>query len=156
MSAAQLTQYPITRQMPNGATVGDWLGTAATAADVAALLIKRVRNNVATLPIDTLNGAEQYLTQALDELRTTRATVEHRAIASLQEDYDRMAETAASLSRELQSVREQRDRYLGQREWEHTNGQALEVRIHNALAAIDQGDFTKSPDVDRVIAALED
>ena len=68
--------YPTARQMPNGATVADWLGTAKTAAEVAALLIDRVRNGANTMPVETLDRAERELEQALDELRAVRNEVQ--------------------------------------------------------------------------------
>jgi hypothetical protein len=69
-------RYPITHEMPNGASIADWLGTAKTAAKTAAFLLERVRSNVSTMPIETLDRAESSLVQALEELRAVRKQIE--------------------------------------------------------------------------------
>lgn len=55
--------------MPNGATVKDWLGTAATAAHVGAADIERVREGQ---PFEILEDAEAMLTHAIEEIRVVR------------------------------------------------------------------------------------
>jgi hypothetical protein len=68
---------PLTRRMPNGATVADWLGTAGTAARVAALKIADVREYPRDAHADRrLAQAEKQLVQALDEVRAVRAEVQ--------------------------------------------------------------------------------
>jgi RecB family exonuclease len=71
-----MDSYPTTRKLGNGATVGDWLGTSKTAAEVAVLMIERVRLNTSTMPVLSLQRAENELTQALQELRFVREQVE--------------------------------------------------------------------------------
>lgn len=66
---------PLMRRMPNGATVADWLGTARTAAACAARDLDYVRQGQTTDPAAVLERAEQYLMQALEELRAVRAEV---------------------------------------------------------------------------------
>jgi hypothetical protein len=77
-----MDSYPTTRRLANGATVADWLGTARTAADVASLLIERVRQNSSTMPIASLQRAEDELEQAIRELRFVRESVEGRTVRS--------------------------------------------------------------------------
>lgn len=71
-----MNSYPVTRKLANGASVADWLGTAKTAADVASLLLERVRQNTSTMPVQTLDRVEAELTQALQEVRFVREQVE--------------------------------------------------------------------------------
>jgi hypothetical protein len=71
-----MDDVPSHHEMPNGATVADWLGTAQTATSVAQLLMERVRNGVSTMPHETLAEAEAQLTQALHEVRAVRAEVQ--------------------------------------------------------------------------------
>lgn len=52
--------------MDNGATVSDWLGTAATAAKVAGMYLEDVRNCVAGL--DKLLEARAQAVQAVEEI----------------------------------------------------------------------------------------
>jgi hypothetical protein len=68
--------YPIHAQMHNGASVADWLGTAAMAARVAATRIENVRDgsNIEQ-PREALRQAEAELAQVLDELRAIRHSV---------------------------------------------------------------------------------
>jgi hypothetical protein len=68
--------YPVTRKLANSASVADWLGTAGTAASVASFLIERVRGNITTTPVATLDKAEEQLLQALQEVRYVREEVE--------------------------------------------------------------------------------
>jgi hypothetical protein len=51
--------------MANGATVADWLGTAATAASVASMYLHDVRNGIAGA--GKLLEARELLSQALYE-----------------------------------------------------------------------------------------
>ncbi len=60
-----------THKMPNGATVSDWLGTAATAAKVAGMYLDDVRLGVAGS--GKLNDAAEQLEQAAEELRAIKA-----------------------------------------------------------------------------------
>ncbi len=60
-------------QMYNGATVSDWLGTASTAAKVAANILDDVRDGKNT---DALDSAKVALEQALDEINAVIATTE--------------------------------------------------------------------------------
>lgn len=74
--------YPVSRKLANGASVADWLGTAKTAAEVAVLLIERVRLNTTTVPTTTLDRVERELEQALEEVRFVRESVEGRCVRS--------------------------------------------------------------------------
>jgi hypothetical protein len=67
--------YAIHREMPNGARVSDWLGTAETAARVAASHLRDVRAGN-TYAVSALDVAESQLVQALEELRAVRSEVE--------------------------------------------------------------------------------
>jgi hypothetical protein len=77
-------EFPIDADVGNGATIADWLGTAATAARSAALHMDDVRTKAprdvfsgkdpATTAREKLTKAEEYLRQALSELQTVRAT----------------------------------------------------------------------------------
>lgn len=62
-------------EMPNGATVGDWLGTAAIAATQAGEQMERVRASSNAQPIIVLEQVEILLTQALNEIKTVRAEI---------------------------------------------------------------------------------
>lgn len=68
----RLERMNMNHGMPNGASVRDWLGTAATAARVGALYIEDVRDGTTQYHLATLDNAETQLVQALDELRTVR------------------------------------------------------------------------------------
>jgi hypothetical protein len=70
--------YAIHREMPNGARVSDWLGTAATAASVAGRDLHHVRERrvIAGRELEVLARAERSLVQALEELRAVRSEVE--------------------------------------------------------------------------------
>lgn len=59
-------------ELHNGATAADWLGTAETAARVAADLLDGVRRDVSGKVVYDLDAAELYLAQALDEIATVR------------------------------------------------------------------------------------
>jgi hypothetical protein len=61
--------------MPNDATVGDWLGTAATAATVAAAHLDAIRAGKSAFPDSLLNVARDRLAQALGEVDAIRAEV---------------------------------------------------------------------------------
>jgi hypothetical protein len=66
----------LTLKLHNGASVSDWLGTAATAARVAAAFCEDVRaGRTSTVRLD-LARAEEELIQALDEVRQVRSAVE--------------------------------------------------------------------------------
>lgn len=69
-------EYPLARDMGNGASVSDWLGTSKTAAEVAARLIERVRDGKTLQSVKTLARAERELEQALRELRAVRDEAE--------------------------------------------------------------------------------
>ncbi len=60
-----------THQMPNGATISDWLGTAAAAARVAAMYLDDVRLGVAGT--GKLNEAREQLEQAIAEVDAIKA-----------------------------------------------------------------------------------
>lgn len=63
------TFHSITQKMPNGATVADWLGTAALAARNGAHELESVRagSNIIAEDVET---ARAYLNQAVSELNT--------------------------------------------------------------------------------------
>ena len=68
--------YPLTSKLDNGGTVSDWLGTAMTAARMAALDIEVIRaDNPATDPVALLSKAIGNLEQALEEARTVQQHV---------------------------------------------------------------------------------
>jgi hypothetical protein len=67
----------LARAMPNGASVADWLGTAKTAAEVAASRIETARcGQPHARSMACLDDAERYLLQALEELRAVRGQVD--------------------------------------------------------------------------------
>ena len=51
--------------MPNGATISDWLGTAATAAQSAAMRIHGVRDGIGG--VYDINLALDYLRQSISD-----------------------------------------------------------------------------------------
>ena len=51
--------------MPNGATISDWLGTAATAAQLAAMRLNGVRDGIGG--VYDMNIAIDYLRQSISE-----------------------------------------------------------------------------------------
>lgn len=70
--------YPLKSELPNGATVKDWLGTAATAARMAARHIESVRDNSTGYePAEVMVWVEDELAQALDEVRRVKQHVAH-------------------------------------------------------------------------------
>jgi hypothetical protein len=70
--AARDGAIQVTAPMPNGASIADWLGTAKTAAFVAAHLIEDVREERTATPLLDLSRAEDELMQALEEVRAIR------------------------------------------------------------------------------------
>lgn len=70
----------IDHKMPNGASIGDWLGTAATAASVSASMLHGIREG------RTRHGARTDL--SIVEGRLLDALSEVRAVSTY---YDRMA-----------------------------------------------------------------
>jgi hypothetical protein len=62
-------------EMPNGATVKDWLGTTLVAARIAQTCIGLGRKGIAK-DSSWLVEAEDRLTQALEEVRAVRAEVD--------------------------------------------------------------------------------
>jgi|GEM_PF-4673553 len=66
--------YPLTSKLDNGGTVSDWLGTAMTAAKVAAGRIEDIRSG-SMQPVEDLAEAIAYLEQALEEARTVQQHV---------------------------------------------------------------------------------
>jgi hypothetical protein len=64
----------LSSKMENGATVSDWLGTAACAARVAASRIEGLRNGEA-LSATTLALIQEDLDQAASEMRTITAHI---------------------------------------------------------------------------------
>jgi hypothetical protein len=65
------SEFPINHEMPNGASIADWLGTAASAARVAADHIEDVRGGVSTrISRAKLRKAVEQLQQALSEIQT--------------------------------------------------------------------------------------
>jgi hypothetical protein len=71
-----MSEFPIDHTMPNGATVADWLGTAASAARAAAMHIEDVRGVGTAYRPDAFTSraklakATEQLRQALSELET--------------------------------------------------------------------------------------
>lgn len=63
---------PLQSKLRNGATVSDWLGTAKTQAFVAAGLIEDVREDRKADPLQALIDAEEYLENALKEVRAVK------------------------------------------------------------------------------------
>lgn len=68
------THEMLVREMPNGAAVIDWLGTAACSARLAANHIESARGGVHRAS-EYLGHAEAALAQALEELRAVQAEV---------------------------------------------------------------------------------
>ena len=65
-------------KMDNGATVSDWLGTAAVAAQAAATRITMVRTGeTIEQTTEALSQAEDELQRALDELFAVRRHLAH-------------------------------------------------------------------------------
>ncbi len=60
-----------THKMPNGATVSDWLGTAATAARVAGMYLDDVRLGVAGA--GKMLDAQDQLRQAIEGIQAIQA-----------------------------------------------------------------------------------
>ena len=63
-------------EMGNGATVSDWLGTAASAGRVAANYIEDIRVERSDHPMNDLNRALEYAHQMSDELIGVRDRIE--------------------------------------------------------------------------------
>lgn len=78
----RMAEFPINHQMPNGVTVADWLGTAASAARAAAMHIEDVRGSRFEHRPDAftsrakLRKATEQLRQALSELETVSGVLE--------------------------------------------------------------------------------
>lgn len=59
----------IRREMPNGVTVSDWLGTASTAAILGSKALEDIREQRTPGPEAALQRAETELIQALGEVQ---------------------------------------------------------------------------------------
>lgn len=66
---------PLHSRLFNNATVADWLGTAETAAKLAAKHLDEIRSETSHDPTLALNDALEYLTQARDEIATVQRHV---------------------------------------------------------------------------------
>lgn len=94
--------YFLDSKLDNGATVADWLGTAALAASFGARRITDVREG-SMQPARDIADAVESLTQALGELKTVQ---EHVARLEL----DRLRGELASLHHDTPEYREVMDR----------------------------------------------
>lgn len=81
-----MKKIPLDSKLDNGATVADWLGTAAVAAAVAARKLTDVREQKpeAVDPARDIADAAAYLASALEEVQKVRAHLVGRA----RPDYD--------------------------------------------------------------------
>lgn len=70
---------PLTHKMHNGASISDWLGTAATAASSATVELQRARDPETVAPEQCLTDAITYLEQALEEARAVQGAAAHVA-----------------------------------------------------------------------------
>ena len=70
---------PLHSRLFNNATVADWLGTAMTAATLAAKLLEELREGTHEHPNTALFDATRYLEQATEEVKTISAHVAHVA-----------------------------------------------------------------------------
>ncbi len=72
-----MSTYPLNSDMGNGATVADWLGTAATAAKVAAAQMDCIRAGNTIVPVTNMIDAIEKLEQALEEAKAVSRHAAH-------------------------------------------------------------------------------